>query len=461
MVNISKLGDSSIKFTFTDNDRYLYNGEITVPLNSLILVLDESDMAVFKKIDGDLFVSFLISNSNFSSKSDLETFYKNNMVGSTGGGGGITSGEVQTMIDESISGKVNTVDNQVDAYVVTSSAETGGLYYSFSADSYANSAFYYHSEDQYHDAVNRVGGSITIVDSSDNVVEEYSIPSGQQTTSWNPNSQYFTVAAKSEDAVTIVPVGDYRIKYCSIGVSSNYLETRNTAKYYTTTVKYPSYQSAEAIENNVYPKFDSLDAAISGKVDTSVFNTYSGTVDTAINSKASQNSVDTLNGVVTAHTANTNIHVTTAQTAAWDAKSNFSGSYNDLTDKPTIPTVPTSNTAFTNDAGYITEDALSGYAESSAVTEEIIAAVSGKVETSAITSAVTSASTDSEIPTAKAVYDATPTTTSAVTSGSTAVVESGAVYSQLGGLKLVKLTQTEYDNLSPDYDSNTLYVIVN
>lgn len=31
----------------------------------------------------------------------------------------------------------------------------------------------------------------------------------------------------------------------------------------------------------------------------------------------------------------------------------------------------------------------------------------------------------------------------------------------LGGLKLVKLTQTEYNALSPNYDSNTLYVIVN
>jgi hypothetical protein len=40
-----------------------------------------------------------------------------------------------------------------------------------------------------------------------------------------------------------------------------------------------------------------------------------------------------------AHTANTSIHVTTAQTASWDAKSNFSGSYNDLTNKPTIPSI--------------------------------------------------------------------------------------------------------------------------
>ena len=31
-----------------------------------------------------------------------------------------------------------------------------------------------------------------------------------------------------------------------------------------------------------------------------------------------------------------------------------SGSYTDLTNKPTIPTVPTNISAFTNDSGYIT-----------------------------------------------------------------------------------------------------------
>ena len=97
-----------------------------------------------------------------------------------------------------------------------------------------------------------------------------------------------------------------------------------------------------------------------------------------------------LKNVVSAHTANTTIHVTAADKTAWNAKSDFSGSYNDLTNKPTIPTV-----------------------------------------------------------------------TSAVTSGSTEAVESGAVYSKMGGLTLLKLTQSAYDALSPDYDSNTLYVIVN
>ena len=47
--------------------------------------------------------------------------------------------------------------------------------------------------------------------------------------------------------------------------------------------------------------------------------------------------------------------VTDAEKTAWNNKSNFSGSYNDLTNKPTIPTVPTKVSAFTNDSGYQTE----------------------------------------------------------------------------------------------------------
>ena len=49
--------------------------------------------------------------------------------------------------------------------------------------------------------------------------------------------------------------------------------------------------------------------------------------------------------------------------------------------------------------------------------------------------------------------------TSAVTSGSTDVVTSGGVYEALNGLKLKKLTLNEYNALSPNYDSNTVYFI--
>ena len=58
------------------------------------------------------------------------------------------------------------------------------------------------------------------------------------------------------------------------------------------------------------------------------------------------------------------------------------------------------------------------------------------VETSAVTTSVSSTSTDTQVPSAKAVYD------------------------QLGGLKLVKLTQSQYDALQTK-DANTLFIIVN
>ena len=58
------------------------------------------------------------------------------------------------------------------------------------------------------------------------------------------------------------------------------------------------------------------------------------------------------------------------------------------------------------------------------------------VETSAVTTSVSSTSTDSQVPSPKAVYD------------------------QLGGLQLVKLTQTQYDALQTK-DASTLYIIVN
>ena len=47
--------------------------------------------------------------------------------------------------------------------------------------------------------------------------------------------------------------------------------------------------------------------------------------------------------------------VSDAEKAVWNAKSDFSGSYTDLTSKPNIPTVPTKVSAFQNDAGYLTQ----------------------------------------------------------------------------------------------------------
>lgn len=127
MITLSASG-GSVTFEFSGNSTYLNDGQITVPVNSLALIIDESDMAAFlKAASNDIFVSANIAEFGMT-KAELESWYKANMVGSTGGGGGVTPGEVQTMIDESISGKADTsyVDQSVSGKANSSDVYTTG-----------------------------------------------------------------------------------------------------------------------------------------------------------------------------------------------------------------------------------------------------------------------------------------------------------------------------------------------
>ena len=83
----------------------------------------------------------------------------------------------------------------------------------------------------------------------------------------------------------------------------------------------------------------------------------SGTVQTMIDQSISGKTNQT---DFVSHSGNTSIHVTAQDKTNWNNKSDFSGSYNDLTDKPTIPIVPTNVSSFNNDAGYITSNDISG-----------------------------------------------------------------------------------------------------
>lgn len=89
MITLSASG-GSVTFEFSGNSTYLNDGTITVPVNSLALIIDESDMATFRKAaSNDIFVSANIAEFGMT-KAELESWYKANMVGSTGGGGGDT-----------------------------------------------------------------------------------------------------------------------------------------------------------------------------------------------------------------------------------------------------------------------------------------------------------------------------------------------------------------------------------
>lgn len=101
--------------------------------------------------------------------------------------------------------------------------------------------------------------------------------------------------------------------------------------------------------------------------------------------------------------------------------------------------------------GGVPESAFTAYTASTdsrlAEDEEVTAAalndlndsLSGKVDTSSVVTTITSGSTNVQVPSAKCVYD------------------------QLGGLKLVQLTQSEYNILvtGGTVDNSTIYFIVN
>ena len=156
--------------------------------------------------------------------------------------------------------------------------------------------------------------------------------------------------------------------------------------------------------NDLNSRINTVSGDVADKVDTSVYNTYTANTQTAISAKA--NSADVYNKSQVYTKAEVDQAIS-GKVATTDFET-----YSGATDSR------------------LTED------------EEVISAALNVLNESI-----------------NAVSGAIPTTTSVVASGSTAVVESRGVYSQMDGLKLRKLTQIAYDRLQIK-DNNTLYIIV-
>ena len=119
MISINKV-NNAIQITFEGNDKYLHNGVIDVAVNDLILVVDESDLATFKRSStGDVLFSQLIDNIQIAG----ESVTKGNIIekfaaigyGSTGGGG-VDVDAVGEIVDQKIAESVYTkkeIDDQL------------------------------------------------------------------------------------------------------------------------------------------------------------------------------------------------------------------------------------------------------------------------------------------------------------------------------------------------------------
>ena len=118
-------------------------------------------------------------------------------------------------------------------------------------------------------------------------------------------------------------VGD--LDQLQIDAATNIVEALNGVK---TSVEQVEVSLAEyATEQFVTNKI--AEAKLDGKVDLSNYVTKS-----QLDLKADGTAL-------TSHTDNTIVHITAAERTTWNAKSDFSGNYNDLTNKPTIPSAYT------------------------------------------------------------------------------------------------------------------------
>lgn len=150
--------------------------------------------------------------------------------------------------------------------------------------------------------------------------------------------------------------------------------TSATADGATITFNHKDGTTSTATVNNVASSVSATNDAKGQKIDT----TYEKIADASNVHTSLQNSINglssskqdkmTFDSTPTANSTNpvTSGGVKTALDKKADTSSlktvATSGSYNDLTDRPTIPTVPTKVSAFTNDAGYLTaHQSLSNY----------------------------------------------------------------------------------------------------
>ena len=101
MINIQKTGNA-IVVDFTDNDKYLNNGTIEVAPNELMVVIDESNMATFKKMSngdtlfGQLIDQIKIQGESVTKDNIIEKFGTIGFSISGGGGGAVSSVNGQT-----------------------------------------------------------------------------------------------------------------------------------------------------------------------------------------------------------------------------------------------------------------------------------------------------------------------------------------------------------------------------
>ena len=383
MITLSKIGNA-IRFTFADSQHYLTgDGTIDVPVNSLSLIFDESTFATFKKAaSNDIFVSAPLAEFGMT-KAELITFYTTNMVGSTGGGGGggVTSGEVQTMIDNSISGKAD------ESYVETALADKVDV-------------------SELEEVELAVAQSINVLAQSVSGKQDTLVAGSGITISGNVISADGG-GGGGNASITSVTQAQYEQISGSADPSTLYVISDAPA------VDISDYYDKSDVDDLLADKQDVLTAGTGIDITNNIISVTGGGGSVTVDPTFDANSTNPVaNSAITRNltSGDGNISLSGGR-YRWEF--NSVGGYG------------------TNKGFYL--DTING---EPVVRQYNVTRTLQLVETSAITTSLTSSSTDSQVPSAKAVYDA------------------------MGGLTLLPISQADYD-LLPTKDPNTLYIITN
>ena len=307
MINESISGKADSDDVYTKNEVYTKS-----EVDKAIADIDLSDFYTKSEVDA----SHLAQDNKINAISgDVKTL---NEKVDTISGSSITSGEVQTQIDNSISGKADKTDIYTyvgsDRIKVSTAAGVGRKAIDLNLPIYSGIGMESLS----------LGSPIGTAQGSSQIKGNFSTGIGIGLTT-NNATEFATGQYNISNTVAGVSWGNSGNTLFSVGNGNyqgsehNAFEVRQNGDIYIT--------SGGTSTSSMIKLQDALATAGSSGITSGQVQTM---IDKSISGKTNQSDF-------TAHTANTTVHVTAAEKNTWNAKSDFSGNYNDLTNKPTIP----------------------------------------------------------------------------------------------------------------------------
>lgn len=360
--------DGGFKVQGIDNVLYPDNAVLTYPANSVIMVLDESDIVTFRSAaNNDVLFSGKINKITIDGTSvDKETIIDmfNEAANKPMGGGGDITGLFADAAYDEREKKIEFYD--IDGNEVASIDATDFI------------------KDGMVSNVEISNGNLVITFNTDAGKNAISIP---LTDIFNPSNYYTKTQIDGflTDAQTLIDAKANSADLATVATSGSYndLTDKPVIPEGVTVDAALSDTSENAVQNKVVKgALDSKQDVISDlatirsgaalgatayqKPNTGIpaSDIASGVIPTVpTNVSAFTNDA----GYLTQHQSLADYYTKTQVDTALVSKANSadlatvatSGSYDDLTDKPTIPTVPTTVSSFTNDAGYLTNSDIS------------------------------------------------------------------------------------------------------